>query len=137
MNDTLSMVLCSGTDDRLEAAAILIGGAAAIGRPVNVLLQFWALDAFRASGIDADHGLAADARSAAADVVRRRAPAGRLPWAETLRQAKELGEVRIRACSNSMELLGADRTDLDPLVDDVCGVASFLIDAGDGQIVFV
>ena len=44
MSDTLSMVVCSGTDDRLEAAAILIGGAAAIGRPVTLVVD----DAHRA-----------------------------------------------------------------------------------------
>jgi peroxiredoxin family protein len=134
MSDTLSMVVCSGTDDRLEAAAILIGGAAAIGRPVNVLLQFWALDAFRAARIDLDHGLGRDAGEPAARIVRER---GRLPWAETLRQAKELGEVRIRACSNSLDLLGVERAEMDPLVDDVCGIASFLLEAEGGQIVFV
>lgn len=134
MSDTLSMVVCSGTDDRLEAAAILIGGAAAIGRPVNVLLQFWALDAFRAGRIDLDHGLGPDAGGPAARTVRER---GRLPWAETLRQAKELGEVRIRACSNSLDLLGVERAEMDPLVDDVCGIASFLLEAEGGQIVFV
>lgn len=137
MSDTLSMVVCSGTDDRLEAAAILIGGAAAIGRPVNVLLQFWALDAFRSAQIDMDHGLGRDAGEPAARTVRERAPGGRLPWAETLRQAKELGEVRIRACSNSLDLLGVDRAEMDPLVDDVCGIASFLLEAEGGQIVFV
>ncbi len=137
MNDTLSLVLCSGTDDRLESAAILIGGAAALGRPVNVLLQFWALDAFRASRIAVDHGLGADADPAAAAAARGHLPDGRMPWAETHRQAKELGEVTIRACSNSMELLGLDRSDVDPLVDDVCGVASFLLEAADGQLIYV
>ena len=52
MNDVteqpLAISLFSGTDDRLNAAAVLVAGAAAIGRPVHVFLQYWALDAFRA-----------------------------------------------------------------------------------------
>jgi len=48
---TVSWVLFSGTDDRLSAAAVLAAGAAAIGREVNVFLQYWALDAFRADRI--------------------------------------------------------------------------------------
>ena len=50
------------------------------------------------------------------------AAAGQAPWAETLRQAKELGGVDIEACSLSMDLLHLDQADLDPLVDGVEGV---------------
>ena len=57
----LALVLFSGTDDKLNAAAVMAAGAAALGRPVHVFLQYWALDAFRADRIKNDHGLAADA----------------------------------------------------------------------------
>jgi peroxiredoxin family protein len=137
MSDTFSLVLCSGTDDKLESAAIMAAGAAALGNRVNVLLQFWALDAFRVGAIDTDHGLLAEAGPAGAAAVREHTPLGRLPWAETLRQAKELGEVEIQACTNSLDLLGLDATQLDPLVDGACGIATFLINAEGGPIVFV
>lgn len=38
-DSTFSMVLFSGTDDKLNAAAVLIAGAAAMGRKVDVFLQ--------------------------------------------------------------------------------------------------
>ena len=41
----LNIVLFSGTDDKLQAAAILTAGAAALGRPVNLSLQYQALEA--------------------------------------------------------------------------------------------
>src|SRR5690242_17650729 len=50
-DQTLSLVLFSGTDDKLQAAAVLAVGAAVMGRQVNVFLQYWALDAFRADRI--------------------------------------------------------------------------------------
>jgi len=59
--ETLSLVLFSGTDDKLSAAAVLAVGAAAMGRTVNVFLQYYALDAFRADSIDADHALLPEA----------------------------------------------------------------------------
>ena len=40
MDETLNLVLFSGTDDKLQAAAILTAGAAALGKPVNVFLQY-------------------------------------------------------------------------------------------------
>ncbi|MBI2238162.1 MAG: DsrE/DsrF/DrsH-like family protein [Actinobacteria bacterium] len=57
-DETLSLVLFSGTDDRPMAAAVLAAGAAAMGRKVNVFLQYWALDTFRAERIHENHGVA-------------------------------------------------------------------------------
>jgi peroxiredoxin family protein len=135
VSESVSLVLFSGTDDKLHAAATIAAGASAMGRPVNVLVQFWALDAFRKDRIALDHGLAFDAVRPGSTIAT--VPAGSLPWAETFRQAKELGDVQIRACSASMALLGIDPAELDPLVDDVCGIASFFLDVGDGSLVFI
>ena len=196
MDETISLVLFSGTDDKLQAAATLAAGAAALGRPVKIFLQFWALDAFRADLINADHGLAAEAGEAgkAAVAAAEKAgqarwpetlraakelgevdiqacsasmamlklgqsdldhglapeagPAGRIAvdslraagqasWAETLRQAKDLGGVDIEACSLSMDLLHLEESDLDPLVNGVEGVTAFWLAAGDGPVVFI
>ncbi len=137
MSESLSLVLSSGTDDKLESAAIMAAGAAALGKQVTILLQFWALDAFRADRIDADHGLMPEAGEAGVAAVRGHTKHGRLEWQETLRQAKELGEVEILACTNSLELLGIDAMDLDPIVDGAGGIATFLLKAEDGPIVFI
>ena len=134
MSDPISIVLFSGTDDKLHAAATIVAGAAALDRPVNVLLQFWALDAFRADNVDLDHGLAFESRRAGEEPP---AKAGALPWAETFRQARELGDVHIRACSASMAYLGIESAQLDPMIDDVCGIAAFLLEADSGPIVFI
>lgn len=137
MDDPLNLVLFSGTDDKLQAAAVLTAGAAALGKPVNVFLQYWALDAFRADRITADHGLAPEAGAAGRVAVDALRAAGQASWAETLRQAKELGGVDIQACSLSMDLLHLDPSDLDVLVDGVEGVTAFYLNAGEGQVVFI
>ena len=137
MDETISLVLFSGTDDKLQAAAVLTAGAAALGRPVKLFLQYWALDAFRADRIDADHGLAPEAGEAGRAAVDGAARAGQAHWADTLRMAKEIGEVDIQACSLSMDILKLEQSDLDPLVDGVEGVAAFYINAGEGQILFI
>jgi peroxiredoxin family protein len=137
MDETISIVLFSGTDDKLQAAAVLTAGAAALGRPVKILLQYWALEAFRADRIAADHGLAAEAGVAGKAAFAAAAKAGQSSWADTLRVAKEVGEVDIQACSQSMDVLKLKQSDLDPLVDGVEGVAAFYINAGEGQILFI
>lgn len=137
MEQPLNLVLFSGTDDKLQAVAVLTAGAAALGRPVNLFLQYWALDAFRADRIDRDHGLAPEAGPEGRAAVDGLRAAGQASWAETLRQAKELGGVDIEACSLSMDLLHLARQDLDPLVDGVEGVTAFYLAAGDGPVVFI
>ena len=137
MDEPLNVVLFSGTDDKLQAAAILTAGAAALGKPVNVFLQYWALDAFRRGRIDRDHGLAPEAGAEGRQHVDALRTAGQVSWAETLRQAKDLGSVDIQACSLSMDLLHLAPADLDPLVDGVEGVTAFYLNAGDGQVVFI
>src|SRR6266540_303642 len=135
-DDTLSLVLFSGTDDKLTAAAVLAVGAAAMGRTVNLFLQYWALDAFRADRIRKDHGVAAEAGPEGAEAMRRAQERGQQHWADLLAQARDIGQVDIQACSLSMEMFGLTQQDLDPLVDGIQGVAAFMAGAT-GPIVFV
>ena len=137
MDQPLNLVLFSGTDDKLQAAAVLTAGAAALGKPVNVFLQYWALDAFRKDRIDRDHGLAPEAGTEGREHVDHLRAAGQVSWAEVLRQAKDIGEVDIQACSLSMDLLGLGEADLDPLVNGVEGVTAFYLNAGEGHMVFI
>jgi peroxiredoxin family protein len=130
----LSLVLFSGTDDKLTAASVLAVGAAVMGRPVNIFLQYYALDAFRAGRVNDDHRLSPEATDAQAPVVR--AHPGQ-HWSELLRQAKDVGEVDIQACALSMDMFHLKKADLDPIVDGIEGVAAFMASASDGQVVFI
>ncbi|MEX0983882.1 MAG: DsrE/DsrF/DrsH-like family protein [Actinomycetota bacterium] len=133
MSDTLSLALFSGTDDKLQAAAVLTVGAAAMGRDVNLFLQYWALDAFRADRILKDHGVAPEAGPDGEAAMRDQ---GKTHWSELLRQSKDIGEVHVYACSDSMEMFHITQEDLDPMVDGVWGVASFFA-AADGPVTFI
>jgi len=115
---------------------VLAVGAAAMGRTVNLFLQYWALDAFRTDRIRKDHGVAAEGGPEGAEAMRWARERGQEHWADLLAQAKDIGEVGIQACSLSMEMFGLNREDLDPLVDGVQGVAAFMAGAT-GPIVFV
>jgi peroxiredoxin family protein len=130
----LSLVMFSGTDDKLTAAAVLAVGAAAMGRPVNVFLQYYALDAFRAGKVNKDHALSPEATAEQTPVIRGHKGQH---WSDLLKQAKDVGEVNIQACALSMDMFGIGRDDLDPIVDGIEGVAAFMASASDGQVVFI
>jgi len=130
---TVSLALFSGTDDKLQASAVLTVGAAAMGRKVNVFLQYWALDAFRADRVVKDHGVAPEAGE---EGLRAMQEQGKPHWSELFRQAKDLGEVHIYACADSLEMFQITKDDLDPMVDGVWGVASFFMEAN-GPVTFI
>ena len=135
--EPINLVLFSGTDDKLQAAAVLTAGAAAMGKPVHIFLQYWALDAFRADRIGRQLPLAPEAGPDGAAQVERMRQHGQQSWAQTLRDAKDIGEVDIQACSLSMDVLEITPSELDPLVDGVEGVATFYMNAGNGQYLFI
>jgi peroxiredoxin family protein len=136
-DEPLNIVLFSGTEDRLQAAAVMASGAAALGRRVNIFLQYWGLEAFRKDRISTSLGLAPEAGERGAALVAAAAKAGQQPWHATMRVAKELGEIDIQACSLSMDVLQIEEDQLDPLVDGVEGVTAFYLNAGDGHIIFI
>ena len=137
MDEPLSLVLFSGTDDRLTAASVIAAGAAVLGRPVRILLQYWGLEAFRTERLAHTWRLSGDADATDAPRLAAALESGQVSWLDALRQAKELGELEIHACAQSMDVLQLQPTDLDPLVDGVEGIAGFLAAAGDGQLLFI
>ena len=130
---TISLALFSGTDDKLQASAVLTVGAAAMGRKVNVFLQYWALDAFRADRVQKDRGVSPEAGEEGLHAMQEQ---GKPHWSELFHQAKELGDVHIYACADSLEMFRITKDDLDPMVDGVWGVASFFMEA-DGPVTFI
>jgi peroxiredoxin family protein len=55
-------------------------------------------------------------------------------WLDTLRAAREIGNVKVYACSATMELFGHKLEDLEDIVDEVTGAASFIDRAKDSKI---
>ncbi len=88
---TLSLVMFSGTDDKLASAAIRTAGAAAMGRKVNVFLQYWALEAFRKDHLRDAHSVAPEAGPEGKGLVRMAMQSGILARVRVLTPLVRLG----------------------------------------------
>ena len=55
-------------------------------------------------------------------------------WLDTIRAAREIGNVKLFACSATMELFDIKLHDLEEVVDEVTGVATFIDRAKDAEI---
>ena len=135
--EKFSIVLFSGTIDKLSAAATLLTGAAAMGKQVTLFLTYWGVVAFRKDDWKTNRRFSKDFEDYAGPAMEQMKAKGVRPWMETLKDAMELGNVTVKACSATMDLFDIKLEDLEPVVSEVTGVATFVEDAEGGTTLFI
>lgn len=136
-NDKFSIVLFSGTVDKLMAATTLASGAVAMGKDVTLFLTNWGVVAFRKDDWKTNRRVTSDYQDYA-PVMFEMLEAKRVPpWLDTLKVAMELGNLKIVACAMTMDLFDLKLEDLEPVVSQVTGVASFIGESEGGTTLFI
>jgi peroxiredoxin family protein len=134
MEDRMSIIVFSGTVDKLMAASILTAGAAAMDMEVEVFLTTWGLEAFCKDAYKTNMRISKDF-DASASMMMEQMKAKKVPsWMDNFKSAMEVGNVKIYACSMTMELFDMKLSDLEPIVTDITGVATFVERAKEGRI---
>lgn len=128
MTDRLNVIVMNGTVDKLLAMATIVSGAVAMDKKVTLFVTFWGLMAFREGAWQdpAQQILPAEYQQYAKVMQEAMQRMGVKPWMETLRVAKEIGDVSVYACSMTKDLFGLSMDDLDRVVDGEKGVAGFI-----------
>ena len=126
----LYIMLCSGEREKLQMAAMIASVGAVSERPVEVFVSMNAILAF------AKEASAAHARYHGGRVLQviedKHAPDAMT----LLRQGKELGDLKLWACSMALDVKGWELDDLVPgLFDGALGLTKFLSDAENGQFI--
>jgi peroxiredoxin family protein len=134
MQNRMSLIVFSGTVDKLMAASILATGAAAMGMEVEVFLTTWGLEAFRKGNSTTNTRISKDFEEYAPLMMQQMAKKHVPSWMDNFKGAREVGEVKVFACSMTMELFDIKLTDLEPIVDDVTGVATFVERASESNV---
>jgi peroxiredoxin family protein len=125
----LYILLCSGEHEKLQMAAMMASVGAVSERPVEVFVSMNAIRAFAKDAAPAQryHGGAFSRL-----IKQKRAPDA----LELLRQGKELGDLKLWACSMALDLQGWGMEHLvGGLFDGPAGLTGFLSDAEAGQLV--
>ena len=126
MVERMSLVLFSGTVDKLLAASVLTTGAAAMGMEVDVFLTTWGVEAFRKGAYKTNTRISKEYEDYGSTMRELMAAKKAPTWMENFESAREIGTVRFSACSLTMDLYGIKLEDLEPMVEEVTGVASFM-----------
>ena len=134
MQNRMSLIVFSGTVDKLMAASILATGAAAMGMEVEVFLTTWGLEAFRKGNYTTNTRVSKDFEDYGSVMMEQMTKKKVPSWMDNFKGAREVGEVKVYACSMTMELFDIRLDDLEPIVDDVTGVATFVERASEGNV---
>lgn len=126
MSNRISVMVISGTIERLQMAAMVASVGAVSGNEVTVFLSMNALPFFR-KGV---HATAPAEGEMGKLLVSKKAP----PFKELFENAVELGDAKIFPCSMAVDVFGYQPEDLEPYLGEPLGLTKFLDDAREGQV---
>jgi peroxiredoxin family protein len=133
MANRMSILLFSGTKDKLTSVATLSTGAVAMGMDVDIFLAYWGMNAFRKAMTGSNNRFDRDFEDMSGTLAKNM-QAKNINWLENLRKAKANGNVKIHVCSTVADLFEAKKEDFDPIVDDVIGIGGYIEQAKDAAI---
>lgn len=122
----ISVMVVSGSHERLQMAAMVASVGAVSGAEVRVFLSMNALAHFLKES---------DAKAPAEGAFGRLMAEKNVPAFKGLfESAVELGDAKIYPCSMAMDVLGKNPEDLDPCLSEPLGLTKFLSDSVDAQV---
>ena len=125
-SNRISIMVVSGTRERLQMAAMVASVGAVSGNDVTVFLSMNALQYFtRGSTLEPPAE-----GSFGQKMQGKKIP----PFRTLLEQAVELGDAKIFPCSMAMDVLGVEREGLEPYIGEPRGLTKFLADADGAQV---
>ena len=130
----MSIVLFSGTVDKIMAASVLSSGAVAMGMDVDIFATFYGLNALRKENVGTNMRFSKDFEEMSGPLIQVMQQKHMPSWYETLTKAKKAGNVKVHVCSLVADMLDLKKENFDPIVDDVCGVGTYVSIAKDSQI---
>ena len=134
MSNRMSIVLFSGTVDKIMAASVLSSGAVAMGMDVDIFATFYGLNALRKENVGTNMRFSKDFEEMSGPLVQVMQQKHMPSWYEVLSKAKQAGNVKVHCCSLVADMLDLKKENFDPIVDDICGVGTYVENARNSQI---
>ena len=126
MGNRVSIVVVSGSLERLQMAGMVASVSAVSGNEVLVFLSMNALAPFRKGA----PSRATPEGEFGSVMAQKKVP----PFKQLFESAVELGEAKVYPCSMAMDILGIAQADLEPYISEHMGLTKFLDEAASGQI---
>jgi len=129
----MAIIVHSGSLDKLYAVFMLSSTGAAMDVETHLFFTFWGLMALKKGGLESA-GLPG-VMSVGTGMMKGKIKDAKIPTlTELLNMCRKMGNVKIYACSTTMEIMGVKKEDLIPEVDNIVGAATFLNIALDSDV---
>jgi len=129
----IAFVVHSGSLDKLYPVLMLASTGGAMDAEVHLFFTFWGLDAVKKGGLD--KAKLPRVMSLGTGIMKGKIKKVGIPsLRELLEMCRETGNVKIYACSTTMELMDVSKDELIPEVDEIVGAATFLEIAMDADV---
>ena len=129
----MAIIVHSGTMDKLYPVFMLASAGGAMDVDAHLFFTFWGLDALKKSGLD--NAKLPGVMRIGTGMMKGRIKDANVPTLPVLLDlCKEMGTIKIYACSTTMELMKVKEEELIPEVDDIVGAAAFLDIAMDADV---
>ncbi|MDK2795270.1 MAG: hypothetical protein PWQ58_469 [Archaeoglobaceae archaeon] len=125
----LALVLVSGELEKLQAASIIASVASSFGE----VMVFATMDGLMAFKKDVVEKKAWKAGDLGKGMLNANVPL----FIDVLKQAKEVGNLKVYACGMVMDMLKLKKEDFVDVFDDVIGVTKFLEMVADAKVLLI
>ena len=132
----LCMALYTGSVDKLTAAGVILGGAAADDMKVDIYVLLQGARAFRKDiGDDEDKLQMAENPDMKAEFLQSLKNLKVKTWVEFFKEAKEITDVKIHICGLAGKVWGGEKLDdFIDLADDICGIGAYITAAQEADV---
>lgn len=132
----LCLALYTGSVDKLTAAGVILGGAAADDMKVDIYILLQAARAFRKDiGDDPDKLQMAENPDMKAEFMQSLKNLKVKTWVEFFKEAKEITDVKIHICGLAGKVWGGTKLDdFIDLADDICGIGAYITCAQEADV---
>ncbi len=150
--ERLLIILSKGTMDMVAPALMIATTGATMGKEVHMFFTFWGMNAINKKtignlkvapvgnpGLPIPNilGIIPGMTAMATGMMKGKMEKAKIPSIpDMFKMAKDLG-VKLHACSTTLEVMGINKEDFIPEVDDMVGAATMLELGEGGQILFI
>ncbi len=128
------IIVFSATTDRMMSVGVLSQAAASLGEDVEIFVTFWGLLNFLKG--EKKFSLPKEFENFSPQLIKGIKEHNVKSWYEMIKEAKEMG-TKVHACSLACDIFGLKKDDLDPIVDDIVGAATFISNTENGRVIFI
>jgi peroxiredoxin family protein len=132
----LCIALYTGSVDKLTAAGVILGGAAADDMQVDIYVLLQGARAFKKDiGDDSSKLQMAENASMKEEFLQSLKNLKVKTWVEFFRESKEMADVKIHICGLAGKVWGGEKMeDFIDIADEICGIGDYITSAQEADV---